>query len=134
YVAGSAASERVEPRRLHSELPGAPLHGDRPLRVARERITRELDISVRSADTALRYVQWLLAVTSEEAFWLVASADDVPFRRPTRAETDLKARIGMVRQDLETRLSRRAPKSRGQRHVEVDDNGLTGTAKSVVDP
>jgi len=102
--------------------------------VARERITRELDISVRSADTALRYVQWLLAVTSEVAFWLVASADDVPFRRPTRAETDLKARIGMVRQDLETRLSRRAPKSRGQRHVEVDDNGLTGTAKSVVDP
>jgi hypothetical protein len=73
-------------------------------REGRQRITSDLDISVRSADAALRYVQWLLDVTREGGLWLVESVDDVPFMRATHKEKDLQAQIHAVRQDLESKI------------------------------
>jgi len=73
-------------------------------RAARERVAIELQLSVRSAETAQRYVRWLLDATSDQALWLVASADDVPFKQPSLTETNLKAQIGAVRQDLERKI------------------------------
>lgn len=70
----------------------------------RERVVSDVELSVRSAEAAQRYVQWLLDVTSDRAFWLVSSADDVPFKQPTRTEKDLKTKIGALRQDLESKI------------------------------
>jgi hypothetical protein len=73
-------------------------------RAGRERVVSDVELSVRSAEAAQRYVQWLLDVTSDRAFWLVSSAEDVPFKQPTRTETDLKTKIGALRQDLESKI------------------------------
>jgi hypothetical protein len=75
-----------------------------PGREGRERISSDLDISVRSADTALRYVQWLLDVTREEGVWLVESVDDVPFIRATSKEKDLQAQIDAAREHLQRKI------------------------------
>jgi hypothetical protein len=70
----------------------------------RQRVLSELDISVRSPESALGYVQWLFSATSEGGFWLVDSVDDVPFMPATRSEKDLQARIDAARKDLENKI------------------------------
>ncbi len=70
----------------------------------RQRALSELDISVRSAESALSYVQWLFGATSEGGFWLVKSVDDVPFMPATRNEKDLKAQIEAARAELESKI------------------------------
>lgn len=70
----------------------------------RQRALSELDISVRSAESALSYVQWLFGATSEGRLWLVDSVDDVPFMPASRHEQDLKAQIEAARKDLESKI------------------------------
>ncbi len=69
-----------------------------------KRAGSDLQVSVRTADSALRYVQWLLDATGGGAFWLVASVDDVPFLPAAADETELQARIATVRKDLEGKI------------------------------
>src|SRR5436190_7919073 len=73
-------------------------------RAGREGVATDVQLTIRSAETAQRYVQWLLDATSDRATWLVSSADDVPFKLPDRTDTDLKARIAAAHQDLERKI------------------------------
>jgi hypothetical protein len=70
----------------------------------RQRVSSELDISVRSPESALAYVQWLFSATSEGGFWLVDSVDDVPFMPATRHEKGLQEQIEAARKDLENKI------------------------------
>ncbi len=63
----------------HFVRKGGRLSPISPGREGRDKIVNDFDLSVRSPEAALRYVQWLLDVTSEGGFWLVQSVDDVPF-------------------------------------------------------
>lgn len=65
-----------------------------------KQVTTRLQISVRSTDAALHYVQWLLDVTSRGGFWRVASVGDVPFMPADEDETELREQIGTQRKDL----------------------------------
>ena len=73
-------------------------------RAGRDRIVTDVKTSVRSAEAARDYVQWLLDATSEAAFWPVRTAADVPLRTTKRTETELTAEIAAVRRDLETKI------------------------------
>src|SRR5207244_1511062 len=75
-----------------------------PGRRGREQITKELDISIRSADAALRYIRWLLEVTSEGGFWLVESVNEVPFLATSLKDKDLQAKIDVARKDLQSKI------------------------------
>jgi len=93
----------------HTDVVQFVRQGDRLIpirrgRAGRERVTSDVQLSVRSADSAQRYVQWLLDATSDQALWLVASVDDVPFKQPSRTEADLKAQIATLRQSLESQI------------------------------
>lgn len=83
--------------------------GDRIVAIERgpdglKRAGTDLQVSVRNADSALRYVQWLLDVTGGGAFWRVSSVSDVPFLPAAADEADLQQRIAAARKDLEGRI------------------------------
>jgi hypothetical protein len=69
-----------------------------------KRAGRELQVSIRNADSALRYVQWLLDVTGGGAFWRVSSVADVPFQPAAADEKELQQRIAAARKDLEGKI------------------------------
>lgn len=69
-------------------------------REGRARIQRDVRLSVRDGDAAVRYLQWLLDVTTEGGIWLVKSPDEVPFILTKKEDVDLNAKIGAARQDL----------------------------------
>ena len=73
-------------------------------RAGRESVATDVQLTIRSAETAQRYVRWLLDATSDQATWLVSSADEVPFKLPDRTDTDLKARIAAAHQDVESKI------------------------------
>ncbi len=73
-------------------------------RAGRERIANDVHVSIRGANVALRYVQWLLEVTGE-GVWLVSSPDDVPLLSPRRDNLDLKAKVDGARQELASKVT-----------------------------
>lgn len=69
-----------------------------------ERLDREIDVSIKNADMALRYARWALQVSQGNAFWLVSSVEDVPFLPAARDERELAAEVGQARDEVGSRI------------------------------
>lgn len=65
-----------------------------------EQLDRQIDVSIKNADMALRYARWALAVSQGSAFWLVSSVDDVPFMPTEPDEPELAAEVSKARSEL----------------------------------
>ena len=87
----------------------------------RTRIASELELSVRSADAALAYVQWLLDTTAVGSFRRVESVGEVPFVRTTPAEKNLRARIDELGAELERKIEPPRAEASGSAFVVVQD-------------
>jgi hypothetical protein len=97
--------EAHHPHVLHYVVaPGGALY--RPKLGQREidRMQTELELTITDEDAALRYVQWLLALTQGTAFWPVADLDDVPFMPAAPEEAELLGRIEAAKASITRRI------------------------------
>lgn len=69
-----------------------------------ERMQTELRLEITDPDVALRYVEWLLALTQGMAFWPVDDVDDVPFLPAKAEEEDLRRRIEAAKASIAPRI------------------------------
>jgi hypothetical protein len=69
-----------------------------------KRIGTDVDMRVRSPESALEYVRWLLTVTREGGLWLVGTVDDVPFVTVLKDQKDRRAELDDVRKSLEPKI------------------------------
>ncbi len=67
-------------------------------------LDRQIDVSIKSADMALRYARWALAVSQGNAFWLVSSVEDIPFMPAAPDEQDLAAEVSKTRGELASKI------------------------------
>jgi hypothetical protein len=78
----------------------------------RNQIVNQFDLSVKNPETALRYVRWLLDVTSEGPFWLVGSGDDLPLRTVNNPDDKaLAERVRAARSEAEAKIE--PPRAQG---------------------
>jgi hypothetical protein len=67
-------------------------------------LDRRINVSIKSADMALRYARWALDASRGGAFWLVSSVEDVPFLPAAPDEQDLAAEVSKARSDLAAKI------------------------------
>lgn len=73
-----------------------------------KRLSSAVQLTVKTPDAALRYVQWALDTTASGPFWRLGSVADVPFLPASEDETDLKQRLAAARSELASKVQ--APK------------------------
>ena len=69
-----------------------------------ERMREGLKLTMKDADTALRFAQWRLAQTEGVAFWLVSSVEQVPFLPVTKDDPESAARIEKAKAELAPKI------------------------------
>lgn len=89
---------------LYVAAPGGALYRPKLGQREIERMQTELELEITDEDAALRYAQWLLALTQGTAFWPVAELDDVPFMPAAPEETELRGRIEAAKASIASRI------------------------------
>lgn len=89
---------------LYVAAPGGALYRPKLGQREIERMQTELELKITDEDAALRYAQWLLALTEGAAFWPVAALDDVPFLPAAPEEAELRGRIEAAKASIASRI------------------------------
>lgn len=73
-----------------------------------KKLSSAVQLTVKTPDAALRYVQWALDATASGPFWRLGSVADVPFLPAGVDEAELRRRLASSRSELAAKIQ--APK------------------------